>query len=313
MIYTVTLNPSIDLVVNVPSFQLNGLNRMQKEQKFPGGKGINVSRVLSRLGAETTALGFIGGFTGAFIRDTLHEEGIGTDFIRVDGDSRINIKLKTEDGETEINGQGPSISEEQIALLREKLNALAEGDVLVLAGSIPRSLPAGLYEDLTGILSPRGVKVVVDASGEALGKVIAHRPFLIKPNHHELGELFGVTLTNAMEILPYGHQLLEQGARHVIVSMAGAGALLFAEEGTYQATVPQGKVINSVGAGDSLVAGFLSTYVRTGDLLESFRCGIAAGSATAFSSDLCTKNQVEQLLPQVKIKPVVHPIDLGAI
>ncbi|MGA9174556.1 MAG: 1-phosphofructokinase family hexose kinase, partial [Thermoactinomyces sp.] len=195
MIYTVTLNPSIDLLVKVNSFQLNGLNRMHKEQKFPGGKGINVSRVLSRIGVETTALGFIGGFTGSFIRDSLSKEGIKTDFIQVDGDSRINIKLKTEAGETEINGQGPSISEEDYAALWEKLNAIAEGDVLVLAGSIPRSLPDHLYEDITEHLSLRGVKVVVDATGEALAKVVPHRPFLIKPNHHELSELFGVTLT----------------------------------------------------------------------------------------------------------------------
>jgi 1-phosphofructokinase len=302
MIYTVTLNPSIDLLVKVNSFQLNGLNRMHKEQKFPGGKGINVSRVLSRIGVETTALGFIGGFTGSFIRDSLSKEGIKTDFIEVDGDSRINIKLKTEAGETEINGQGPSISEEHYAALWEKLNTIAEGDVLVLAGSIPRSLPDHLYEDITERLSLRGVKVVVDATGEALNKVVSHRPFLIKPNHHELSELFGVTLTNVRDILPYGRKLLDQGAKHVIVSMAEEGALLFTESGTYRATVPQGKVVNSVGAGDSLVAGFLGTYVQTGDLLESFRFGIAAGSATAFSPDLCTRNQIEPLLSQVKLK-----------
>jgi 1-phosphofructokinase len=302
MIYTVTLNPSIDLLVKVNSFQLNGLNRMHKEQKFPGGKGINVSRVLSRIGVETTALGFIGGFTGSFIRDSLSKEGIKTDFIEVDGDSRINIKLKTEAGETEINGQGPSISEEHYAALWEKLNTIAEGDVLVLAGSIPRSLPDHLYEDITERLSLRGVKVVVDATGEALNKVVSHRPFLIKPNHHELSELFGVTLTTVRDILPYGRKLLDQGAKHVIVSMAEEGALLFTESGTYRATVPQGKVVNSVGAGDSLVAGFLGTYVQTGDLLESFRFGIAAGSATAFSPDLCTRNQIEPLLSQVKLK-----------
>ncbi|MGA9174631.1 MAG: 1-phosphofructokinase, partial [Thermoactinomyces sp.] len=261
-----------------------------------------VSRVLSRIGVETTALGFIGGFTGSFIRDSLSKEGIKTDFIEVDGDSRINIKLKTEAEETEINGQGPSISEEHYAALWEKLNTIAEGDVLVLAGSIPRSLPDHLYEDITERLSLRGVKVVVDATGEALNKVVSHRPFLIKPNHHELSELFGVTLTNVRDILPYGRKLLDQGAKHVIVSMAEEGALLFTESGTYRATVPQGKVVNSVGAGDSLVAGFLGTYVQTGDLLESFRFGIAAGSATAFSPDLCTRNQIEPLLSQVKLK-----------
>ncbi|SEN74948.1 1-phosphofructokinase [Lihuaxuella thermophila] len=305
MIYTVTLNPSVDLTVEVEDFQLDRLNRSSRELKFPGGKGINVSRVLHRIGAETTALGFIGGFTGRFIRDSLIREGIHVDFIEVEEDSRINIKLKSPGGgETEINGSGPTIPGHHFRQFLAKLDSIPEGEMIVLAGSIPRSLPVNLYEELTKKCSGRGIHAVVDAAGTALLHVVKHKPFLIKPNHHELGELFGVTFQSVNEILPYGMRLVEMGVRNVIVSMAEKGALFFSREGIYSANVPQGKVVNSVGAGDSLVAGFIGTYAKTGDLLKAFQYGVAAGSATAFSRDLCTKEEIEALYPQVQIQKI---------
>jgi len=304
MIYTVTLNPSIDLIIQMDHFKPQQLNRYQSEQKFPGGKGINVSRILHRIGAETTALGYIGGFTGHFIEETLANEGVRTDFIRVDEDTRINIKLKSDGGETEINGLGPSISSHHLQALTKRLDRMKKGDMLVLSGSIPPSLPSSLYEDWLVTYSQRGIDVTIDAAGDALLKAIPHRPFLIKPNHHELGELFGVSITSPEETIPYGQKLLQMGARHVIVSMAEQGALLFTREGVYRSHAPQGRVINSVGAGDSLVAGFVGTYAKTGDVLEALRVGMAAGSATAFSSDLATHKAIMEIYPQITIAPL---------
>lgn len=305
MIYTVTLNPSVDYVVQVNNFALHSLNRMEKEVKYPGGKGINVSRVLKRIDVSSKALGFIGGFTGRFIQEKLEEEGIATDFIEVDGDSRINIKLKTEQ-ETEINGKGPVILSEQLERLIQQIGNLQEGDVLLLAGSIPTSLPESLYKEITKECSARGVKVAVDASGKALIDVVKHRPFFIKPNHHELGELFDVEIQSIQDAALYGKKLLEMGAEHVVVSMAGDGALFLAKEHAYFANVPKGQVVNSVGAGDSLVAGFLGTYEKTRDLKEAFRFGVATGSATAFSSDLAEKEKIEELLLQVEVQSLSY-------
>ncbi|MDQ0243448.1 1-phosphofructokinase [Bacillus fengqiuensis] len=303
MIYTMTLNPSIDYIVEVDSFELGGLNKIEKEAKFPGGKGINVSQVLHRLGTSSKALGFVGGFTGKYISDSLKEKGISADFVSVQGDTRINIKLKTGQ-ETEINGQGPAISTEELSRLMQMVEKLTSEDILVLAGSIPKSVPASIYETMAKIAGKRGAKVVVDATGEVLMNVLPHRPFLIKPNHHELGELFGVTIETVEEAVPYGKRLVEMGAQHVIVSLAGEGALLFSEETSLYANVPKGTVKNSVGAGDSVVGGFLSSYVKTGDVKESFKYGVASGSATAFSLELCTKEQVEELLPQIELAEV---------
>ncbi|MDG4655346.1 1-phosphofructokinase [Ectobacillus antri] len=300
MIYTVTLNPSIDYVVEVPDFALNGVNRTEKEVKYPGGKGINVSRVLQRLNVPSKALGFIGGFTGSFIKEKLETEGVTTQFIEVAGDSRINIKLKT-DTETEINGTGPTIPTNKLQQLIEQINTLQKGDTLVLAGSIPNSLPENLYETLTKIGTNRGIRVAVDASKKILLDVVCHKPFVVKPNHHELGELFNTEINSVTDAVQYGRKLAEMGAQHVIVSMAGDGAVLLTENETYFATVPKGNVINSVGAGDSLVAGFLGRYVQTQNILEAFRYGVATGSATAFSSDLTTRDTIERLLPQVKV------------
>ncbi|MGE7925032.1 1-phosphofructokinase [Viridibacillus arvi] len=303
MIYTITLNPSIDFIVEVDDFQIGHLNRIDRESKFPGGKGINVSRVLNTIDVPSKALGFLGGFTGGFIQNSLESEGIHTDFVKVEEDSRINIKLKTGE-ETEINGQGPTLTEKNIQDLFEKLEALQEGDILVLAGSIPPSLPKTFYSDLTRKYSKRGVKVVVDAGGKVLAEVLTDKPFLVKPNHHELSELFGATIHTVEEVIPYGKKVVEMGAENVIVSMAGDGALLFTNGEVYSATVPKGKVLNSVGAGDSLVAGFIGTYSKDQDFIKAFQVAVATGSATAFSQDLATKEKIDSLLDQVTIKKI---------
>ncbi|MDH2881862.1 1-phosphofructokinase [Bacillus cytotoxicus] len=298
MIYTVTLNPSIDYVVQVEPFMLGTVNRAEKDMKFPGGKGINVSRVLHRLGVQNIALGFTGGFTGEFIKSVLKSEDINTDFVQVDGDSRINVKIKGKE-ETELNGQGPMITEEQFQQLMKKFEKMRAGDFVVLAGSIPSSIPKNFYEQIAMYGEERGIQVVVDTSGSALKHVMKNKPFLLKPNHYELGELFGKELSTVEDILPYGKKLIAQGVQNVIVSMAGEGALLFTNDGVYEATVPKGQVVNSVGAGDSLVAGFVGIYEQTKDIIKAFQYGVATGSATAFSADLCTKDKVETLLSQV--------------
>lgn len=300
MIYTVTLNPSIDYIVEVEEVKLGGLNRMKKDLKLPGGKGINVSRVLNELGANNTAIGFLGGFTGRFIDDKLRAASIQTDFVTVRGDTRINIKLKHGD-ETEINGLGPDISEEEADALLHKLSAVHEDDIVILSGSIPLSLGGDFYERLIGACRQAGAEFVIDTTGEALTKALAYQPLLVKPNHHELEELFGVELHTREEIATYGRKLLEAGARNVLVSMAGEGALFITPDQLYHATAPKGTVKNSVGAGDSMIAGFVGTYVLNGDLLEAFRTGVACGSATAFCYDLAERSLIEQLRPQVNI------------
>ncbi|MFF2498019.1 1-phosphofructokinase [Peribacillus sp. NPDC058075] len=301
MIYTVTLNPSIDYLVEVESFQMGKVNRTSYDAKFPGGKGINVSRVLKRLGNSTTALGFIGGQTGEYVKMFLRQEEIFTDFTEIAGDTRINIKLKT-GLETEINSQGPVISKGNYQQLFSQIEQLNNNDILILSGSIPPSVPSDVYEAMARACSDNGIKVVVDTSGKGLLNVLPHRPFLIKPNHHELGELFSTEIRTVDDAREYGTKLVEAGAQNVIVSMAGQGAVLCTGGESYSANVPKGNVINSVGAGDSMVAGFIGTYERTGDILSAFRFSLAAGSATAFSSDLGTLDKIEGLLPQIAIK-----------
>lgn len=303
MIYTITLNPSVDYIVEVEDFQLGSLNRVGKDMKFPGGKGINVSRVLKRLNAESRALGFVGGFTGRYVSDFLALEMIETDFITVSGDTRINIKLKTS-SETEINGQGPHISSEQIEELLWKISALTTEDLVVMAGSIPGSIPKTFYKDVAALCEKKKIPFVVDTSGSALMDVIEHKPFLIKPNHHELGEIFQTTIESVEDAVQYGKKLVEMGAVNVIVSMAEKGALLISSSIVIQASPPKGTVKNSVGAGDSLVGGFLASLIKDRDLKKAFQNGVAAGSATAFSEDLCTKTDVDKLLGEVRIMEV---------
>ncbi|MGG6313941.1 1-phosphofructokinase [Paenibacillus macerans] len=303
MIYTVTLNPSIDYIVEVNDLHLGGLNRMNRGLKLPGGKGINVSRVLKRLGADTTALGFLGGFTGRYIEEFLQGETINSDFVHIGGDTRINIKLKHGE-ETEINGPGPEIIQAEADKLVNKLSALKEGDRVILAGSIPPSLPGDFYERLIGMCCKQGAEFVIDTTGEPLRQALPHRPLLVKPNHHELAELFGVAIETREQLIVYGRRLLAEGAQHVLISMAGEGALLIAGDEVYHANVPPGTVRNSVGAGDSMIAGFAGTLALGGDLLEAFRAGVASGSATAFSDDLAERALIDELRPQVVISKV---------
>ena len=303
MIYTVTLNPSVDYIVKLESFHLGELNRTVSDTKFPGGKGINVSRVLNQFGTNSKVLGFIGGFTGAYVEQYLQNENIKTDFVQVNEDTRINIKLKT-GKESEINANGPSISKQDFQLLKNKIHQLGAEDLLVLAGSIPASLPKTTYEELVKICKESGAQFVVDAEGDLLKKVLPYQPFLIKPNHHELGELFETTISNTEEVIPFGKKLVEMGAKNVIVSLAGNGAVLINKNTSLIAEVPKGEVKNSVGAGDSMVAGFLAAHERLSSIEEAFRYSVASGSATAFSLGLCTKEKVEKLLPYVQIKKI---------
>lgn len=301
MIYTVTFNPSLDYIVSVDDFRLGMTNRTTDEQMFPGGKGINVSIVLGNLGLESTALGFTAGFTGAEIGRQLKAMGCRADFIPVDnGFSRINLKLKNIEG-TEINGQGPDIPPQKVRQLMERLDTLEASDVLVLAGSIPASMPSSIYKDIMGRLKDRRVTVVVDATRDLLVNVLEYGPFLIKPNNHELGEIFGVELTTRESVVPYAVRLQAAGARNVLISMAGEGAVLVAEDGSvYAHGAPEGELVNGVGAGDSMVAGFLTGWFEKHDYEHAFKMGIAAGSASAFSERLATKAEVEAIYQSLK-------------
>ncbi|GER66115.1 1-phosphofructokinase [Weizmannia acidilactici] len=303
MIYTVTLNPSVDYIVQVENFELGGLNRSVMDTKFPGGKGINVSRVLKRLGVDSTALGFLGGFTGGYIEKFLREEGISTDFVHVSEDTRINIKLKS-GVETEINGKGPSISEAELDKLLAQIEKLNENDMILFSGSIPSSLPSTIYVDLIKRCQKKNIRVIADVSGEPLNHVIKADPFLIKPNHHEIGEIFGVKVETPEEAHKYGSRLLDMGVENVIISMAEKGALFLNQEVSYYAVAPKGTVKNSAGAGDSVVAGFMSGIAKGKPYEEAFALGVACGSATAFSMELCTKEEAEELLKQVNVKPL---------
>ena len=300
MIYTVTFNPSIDYIVSVEDFKLGLTNRTSFEMILPGGKGINVSTVLGNLGIASTALGFAAGFTGKEIINRMEQMGIKSDFILLEnGISRINLKLKSIDG-TEINGCGPEISDEAVDQLMKKLDVLGEGDTLILAGSIPSSLPDDMYKRIMESLSGRGVMIVVDATKDLLLNVLCNHPFLVKPNNHELGEIFGVTLKTREEVIPYGRKLQEMGASNVLVSMAGEGAVLIAEDGSiYQTPAPKGTLVNGVGAGDSMVAGFVAGWLEKRDYKHAFYMGVSAGSASAFSENLATKEEIEAVYQQV--------------
>lgn len=300
MIYTLTLNPSVDYIVEAEDIQLGILNRTSNETKLPGGKGINVSRVLRSLGVESKATGFIGGFTGRYVEEFLKREGVQTNFVNVAGDTRINIKLKA-GTETEINARGPEISTDAIDSLKKQIMQLGSSDYLILAGSIPSSMPDSIYEEIVQICKKTGAEVIVDAEGDLLKNILVHRPFLIKPNHHELGQFFNKEIKNADDAIFYGKQLVEAGAKNVIVSLAEKGAVYINEQDAFKAEVPRGEVKSSVGAGDSMVAGFLAQYLRTGETKEAFRYSVASGSATAFSIGLCTPDKVERLLHEVKI------------
>ena len=301
MIYTVTFNPSIDYIVRLEDLTVGEINRVNYEQILPGGKGINVSIVLKNLGHESTALGFLAGFTGTAMQQMLHSFGVTDDFVRLDeGFSRINVKIKA-GRETEINGQGPVITEEAQRTLFEKLDRLKSGDTLVLAGSIPNTLPDDIYERIMEHLEGRGIRIVVDATKNLLRRVLKYRPFLIKPNNHELGEMFGVDLKTDDEIVYHAKKLQEEGATNVLISMAGDGAILLTSEGVfYRSAAPKGTLVNSVGAGDSMVAGFLAGFMESnGDYERAFYMGVATGSASAFSENLATREEALALLKTI--------------
>ena len=300
MIYTVTLNPSLDYIVAVENFRFGHTNRTSSELMLPGGKGINMSIVLKNLGIDSTAFGFVAGFTGEEIESRLKGSGVRTDFIHLDkGNSRINLKLKSVEG-TEINGQGPEITPAAIEALMAQLAQLRKGDSLFLAGSIPVTMPDDIYGRIMEKLCEKGLNLVVDAAGKLLLNVLQYHPFLIKPNLDELGELFGVELHAGDEVIPYAKKLQELGARNVLVSMAGDGAVLLDETGKiYRAEAPDGELKNGVGAGDSMAAGFMAGWMERGEYGHAFRMGVAAGSASAFSDYLATGEEIRQLYERV--------------
>lgn len=300
MIYTVTFNPSIDYIVSMDNFSLGKTNRTTEEKMFPGGKGINVSTVLTNLGISNIALGFIAGFTGSEIKRLSQDRGILCNFITLpSGNNRINIKLKDYDG-TEINGSGPDIPKDKLQELLEQLQCLKDRDTLILAGSIPSSVPSHIYQIILETLKSKNINVVVDATKDLLMNTLQFRPFLIKPNRHELEEAFDITIESKEDAIRYARHLQRLGARNVMVSLSGDGAVLISEEGeSFEADVPPGKLVNAVGSGDSMIAGFLAGFEISGDYEYAFRMAVAAGSASAYSEELATKEEIMTLLSQL--------------
>lgn len=297
MIYTVTFNPALDYIMRVDDLQSKDINRTRSEEIHYGGKGINVSVILTRLGVENKALGFVAGFSGKQIEDMLVSDGIKTDFVHLkEGYTRINVKIKC-DRELDINANGPEIKREEVDALFEKLEELKSKDYLILAGSIPKALPDNMYEKILERLDGKGVNFVVDATGDLLKNVLKYKPFMVKPNHHELGEIFGVEITALDDIEKYAKKLQEMGAKNVLVSRGKDGAALIDEFGKVHTmgNVP-GKIISSVGCGDSMVAGFVAGYAKEKDYAYALKLGSACGNATAFSSGLATKNEIDKML-----------------
>lgn len=301
MIYTVTLNPSIDYIVRLDAVEVGQVNRMESDDKYAGGKGINVSRMLKRLAIDNTATGFIGGFTGRFITEELEKEGISTAFVPVSQDTRINVKIKA-DQETEINGAGPVISEQELAALKDQLAHLTADDVVVFAGSAPSNLGNQVYKELLPIAKEAGAAIVCDFEGQTLLDSLGYQPLLVKPNNHELEAIFDVTLKTLDDIETYARKILEMGAQNALISMAGDGALLVTENAAYFAKPIKGQVKNSVGAGDSMVAGFTGELVKSGDALEALKWGVACGTATTFSDDLATIDFIKETYEKVEVE-----------
>lgn len=300
MIYTVTFNPSIDYIMKVDAFQEGGLNRAQETYKFAGGKGINVSRVLNTLETPSTALGFVGGFPGKFIQDTLQQAGIKTDFIEVEEDTRINVKLKSNQ-ETEINAGGPTISNSAFAALLAQIKQTHSEDTVVVAGSVPKSIPADAYEQLAKITQETGAKLVVDAEKDLVETVLPYHPFFIKPNKDELEVMFDTQITSDADVVTYGKAILDKGAQAVIVSLGGDGAIYIDDKHCIKASVPTGNVLNTVGSGDSTVAGMLAGLAQGFNVHEAFRHAVASGTATAFSQDLANKEMIEKVRSEIEL------------
>lgn len=305
MIYTVTLNPSIDYVIKVDNLTKGKVNRVYEEHVYPGGKGINVTRILKSLDNDNIALGFVSGFTGDYIVNSLKDLNLKSEFIKVkEGFTRINVKIKSNE-ETEINGQGPKINEEELNKFYAIIDKLVDGDILILSGSIPSCLDEKLYEKIMERVNSKDIKVVVDATKNLLLNVLKYKPFLIKPNNHELAEMFGVELKSTEDVIFYARKLKEMGARNVLISMGGDGALLVSEDDeVFISSVAKGEVVNSVGAGDSMVAGFVSGYLKTGSYEEALRLGAASGGATAFSSDLASREFIDRLVKEINVEKI---------
>lgn len=301
MIYTVTLNPSIDYIVRLDAVEVGQVNRMESDDKYAGGKGINVSRILKRLAIDNTVTGFIGGFTGRFIIEELEKEGISTAFVPVSQDTRINVKIKA-DQETEINGAGPVISEKELEALKAQLAHLTADDVVVFAGSAPSNLGNQVYKELLPIAKEVGAAIVCDFEGQTLLDSLGYQPLLVKPNNHELEAIFDVTLKTLDDIETYARKILEMGAQNALISMAGDGALLVTENDAYFAKPIKGQVKNSVGAGDSMVAGFTGELVKSGDALEALKWGVACGTATTFSDDLANIDFIKETYEKVEVE-----------
>lgn len=301
MFYTVTLNPALDYISQVDDFGIGKINRTKTEKILPGGKGLNVSMVLKNLGIDSVAIGFIAGFTGDELRKQMEQKGVKTEFIKVqNGITRINVKISSNQ-ETALNGIGPDIDEKNIEELLQKINEITSDDLVILSGNIPKSIPKNIYPIICDILEKNNVTFVVDATRELLIDVLKYKPFLIKPNKEELEETFKVKITTKDELVTYAKKLQDMGAQNVLISLGGDGAILLNKEGkVYYSKAPKGKVINTVGAGDSMVAGFLAGYKKTKDYEQAFKMGIATGSASAFSMDLATAKEVEDLLKDIK-------------
>ncbi|TLQ04982.1 1-phosphofructokinase [Pediococcus stilesii] len=300
MIYTVTLNPSIDYVVSLNQMNIGLVNRLRDANKFPGGKGINVSRVLNQLNVNNTALGFLGGFTGKFVAQSLDQLNVNSNFVEISGDTRINVKIHAQD-ETELNAKGPKIMESELQCFIDNFNSITEKDIVIFSGSIPENLPQNLYDTIIKKIKKNGAQFVVDTTGKGLMDTLPNKPLLIKPNNHELGDLFDTKVETDDEIEYYGKKLVELGAQNVMISMAAAGGMLVSKDHVYRSFAPKGKVLNSVGAGDSMLAGFVGEYVKTGELEQAFKQGLACGSATAFSLDIADKGKIREVLSDINV------------
>ncbi|WDT66488.1 1-phosphofructokinase [Companilactobacillus crustorum] len=306
MIYTITVNPSIDYVLQLKNLNTGEVNRTSNDVKLPGGKGINVSRILKELKIDSTALGFVGGATGSMFEELLSKHELKTSFTKVQEDTRINVKINAvaQNEETEINGAGPAISADEKKSFMNNLNDIGEGDVVIMAGSLSKNLDATFYLDIAKTIQKQGAEFVIDTTGQALLDTLPLHPLVVKPNHHELADLFNVKFNNEQEIITYARKLLDQGAKHALVSMAGDGALLVTKDKAYKANAPKGTVINSVGAGDSMIAGFAGTFMETKDPIESFHMGAACGSATAFSQDIAVKAKIDEIYNAISITEI---------
>lgn len=303
MIYTVTVNPALDYVMQLPEVKDGETNRSSDTQFLAGGKGINVSQILNQLGVDNTAWGFVGGFTGEELIRQLNVKKISSDFVRISDDTRVNVKIHAQE-ETEINAAGPDITDQEVAAFKSRLDDLKAGDVVVLSGSLPPSLPTDFYESLLPLIREKGAEFVVDTTGEALLRTLKFNPLVIKPNHHELADLFDTSFSSTADMLEAAKKLQKLGAQNVMISMAGEGAYLVTADHVYHANAATGTAVNSVGAGDSMIAGFVGTWFEKHDAAEGLRVGSACGGATAFTEDIAVKSQIDAVLPQIKIDVV---------